>query len=406
MPSVSVFTPSHDSAFLPQVYESLQRQTDPDWKWTIVHNNGGAPFDCDDKRVTQHLLYKAPEYVGALKSYACRVAEGDVLLELDHDDLLLPSAVAKVKEAFEDSRVGFAYSNTVYANDKWEQTHKFDEKYGWHFRDFNYEGHALNEHISFPPDPAAVSRIWYAPNHLRAFRHEVYDRVGGYAEDMRVLDDQDLMARIYQESEFYHIDEPLYIYRVHGLNSWIKYNQEIQNNVPRLYDKYIEGLVVVWAKRNGLRLLDLGAAFAPREGFETVDLAGAQVNCDLEQRWPFADSSVGVIRALDIFEHLKDPIHTMQECYRVLVPGGWIFAQVPSTDGRGAFQDPTHKSFWNENSWLYYTHANWAKYINTPVRFQATRKYTTDKDGIGVCWTRADLISLKDGYRPPGLIEI
>jgi len=26
----------------------------------------------------------------------------------------------------------------------------------------------------------------------------------------------------------------------------------------------------------------------------------------------------------------------------------------PSTDGRGAFQDPTHLSFWNLNSWFYF----------------------------------------------------
>lgn len=407
MPSVAVFTPSHDSAFLPQVYDSLQRQTDPNWKWTVVHNNGGAPFDCYDDRVTQHILYKAPEYVGALKSYACKVSDADILLELDHDDLLMPTAIADVKEAFEEKpTAGFVFSNTVYANEKWEETHKFDPAFGWRFRDFDYQGHKLNEHISFAPEPASVSRIWYAPNHLRAFRKDAYERAGGYAEDMRILDDQDLMARLYQDSEFAHIDKPLYIYRVHGQNSWLKHNKEIQENVYRLYDKYIEGIVVVWAKRRNLRLLDLGGAFAPRPGFETVDLAGADINCDLEQRWPFEDSSVGVISAMDVFEHLKDPIHTMKECYRVLAPGGWILAQVPSTDGRGAFQDPTHKSFWNENSWLYYSHANWAKYIGTPVRFQAVRSYTTPKDERGVCWTRAHLVSLKDGYRPPGLIEI
>jgi len=145
---------------------------------------------------------------------------------------------------------------------------------------------------------------------------------------------------------------------------------------------------------------------AAREGFETVDLHNADIQCDLNGRWPFEDSSVGVIRAMDIFEHLTDSVHTMRECYRVLAPGGWVFAQVPSTDGRGAFQDPTHRSFWNENSWLYFCHQNWAKYIGTPVRFQAPRVFTTNKDERQVCWTIAHLISMKDGYRPPGKIEI
>ena len=265
----------------------------------------------------------------------------------------------------------------------------------------------MEEPISFDPSPAALSRIWYAPNHFRAFRRSIYEKVGGYPRDMRVLDDQDLMCRMYLETEFAHIDRGLYVYRIHGKNSWIIHNQEIQDNVYRLHDKYAERLALTWARRSELRALELGGAFARHDGYETVDRRGADICCDLEARWPFDDSSVGVIRAFDVFEHLPNSLHTMSECYRVLAPGGWIFAQVPSTDGRGAFQDPTHKSFWNENSWLYYTHSKWAQYIDTPVRFQQARpSYTSEKDEHGVCWTVAHLISLKDGYRPPGRINI
>lgn len=411
---LSIFTPSHHNKFLPQAYASLKAQSDPDWEWTIVHNNGGEPFECDDTRVKQHLLYKAPDWVGALKAYACEHSTGDALLELDHDDMLGPTAIADVKEAFADDRIGFVYSNSVHMDKEFKKVERFSEAFGWKYRDVEFDGHNLDEHISFEPTPESVSRIWYAPNHVRAFRRSVYEKIGGYNKEMRVLDDQDLMCRMYLAAEFKHIDKPLYCYRIHGENTWLRFNKEIQDNVYRLHDQYAESLATAWADRQGLRKLELGGRIAGQVGFETVDLIDANVNCDLEQRWPFEDSSIGVIRANDIFEHLKDPIHTMSECYRVLAPGGWIFAQVPSTDGRGAFQDPTHKSFWNENSFLYYTHANWAKYINTPVRFQAVRLFTTKHTvgdmtrGIagGVCWTVAHLISLKDGYRPAGLIQI
>jgi SAM-dependent methyltransferase len=145
---------------------------------------------------------------------------------------------------------------------------------------------------------------------------------------------------------------------------------------------------------------------ASRGGFTTLDLKDADIIHDLNTPWPFADSSVGVIRAFDVFEHLKDPLFTMKELYRVLSPGGWAIIQVPSTDGRGAFQDPTHVSFWNENSFLYYTNKDLAKYIDTPVRFQAARLHTTPVDARHICWTVAHLVSLKDGYTPPGLVEI
>lgn len=372
----------------------------------MLHNNGGQPFVCNDRRVKQHVLDDAPGWVGPLKAMACQRAGGDLLLELDHDDMLTPTAVAAVKAAFADERVGFVYSNTIHANEDLSRRERFDECYGWRYRDVSFNGFPLDEHVAFEPNPDSLSRIWFAPNHLRAFRRSAYDRVGGYAKDMRVLDDHDLMCRLYKDSEFKHIDKGLYVYRVHGQNTWLKHNQEIQDNVYRMHDKYAQELAVTWAQRNGLRCLELGGAIAAHGGFETVDKHDANVCCDLDERWPFEDGSVGVIRAFDVFEHLRDSVHTMRECHRVLAPGGWAFVQVPSTDGRGAFQDPTHRSFWNENSWLYYANRNWAKYINTPVRFQAPRVYTTEKDKRGVCWTVAHLICLKDGYRPPGLVEI
>jgi hypothetical protein len=96
----------------------------------------------------------------------------------------------------------------------------------------------------------------------------------------------------------------------------------------------------------------------------------------------------------------------MKELYRVLAPGGYALIQVPSTDGRGAFQDPTHVSFWNENSFLYYTNRDWAQYIDTPVRFQAMRLFTTAKNTQEVCWTQAHLVKLSDGVCVPGIIDI
>ncbi len=50
-----------------------------------------------------------------------------------------------------------------------------------------------------------------------------------------------------------------------------------------------------------------------------------------------------------------------------------ILSQTPSTDGRGAFQDPTHVSFWNSNSFCYHTRADQNRFIDCPVRFQANR---------------------------------
>jgi predicted O-linked N-acetylglucosamine transferase (SPINDLY family)/cephalosporin hydroxylase len=103
--------------------------------------------------------------------------------------------------------------------------------------------------------------------------------------------------------------------------------------------------------------LDLGCGTNKSENFVGVDIhpgSKADIIADLNQRFPFPDSSVDEVRAHDSIEHLSDKIHTMQEIWRICKPGAKVDIRVPSTDGRGAFQDPTHVSFWNINSFLYY----------------------------------------------------
>jgi SAM-dependent methyltransferase len=352
------------------------------------------------------LEYRTNEWVGPLKHFACSKCTGDILLELDHDDLLTPDALEEVVKAFEEPEVGFVYSNTIHCDQNYKPVMRFDERYGWKYRQIEINGNQMDEHISFPPAPDSISKIWFAPNHLRAFRRSVYEQIGGYNCEMRVLDDLDLMCRMYLVTKFKHIDKGLYIYRVHGKNTWLRYNGEIQENVHRIHDNYISRLVERWCGLNGLKKIELGGAFDAQPGYFKVDLHDCDVVCDLDKTWPFKDSSVGCIRAFDIFEHLKNPVHTMKECYRVLAPGGWVISVTPSTDGRGAFQDPTHVSFWNENSFHYYTNAKRAKYIGTPVKFQAARLFTTPLNKDHCCFVNAHLCSLKDGYRPAGLVEI
>lgn len=118
------------------------------------------------------------------------------------------------------------------------------------------------------------------------------------------------------------------------------------------------------------------------EAFEGVD-----VTCDLEQSWPWEDDSVDYIRAFDIVEHLHDSIHTMNEAWRVLRHGGVFEMMVPSTDGRGAFQDPTHVSFWNQNSFMYYSRAKLgAMYPSTIQCDYEIRQTDTPPNNMNIIW--------------------
>lgn len=111
-------------------------------------------------------------------------------------------------------------------------------------------------------------------------------------------------------------------------------------------------------------------------GAVNVDICPpADVVCDLRQPWPFADSSVDKIIAHDIIEHLPDRVHTMNELWRVLKPGGRAEIIVPTTEGRGAWQDPTHCSYWNRNSFFYFTAGDphrerFGRYYGVHARFR------------------------------------
>lgn len=112
--------------------------------------------------------------------------------------------------------------------------------------------------------------------------------------------------------------------------------------------------------------IDLGCGFCKPEGFVGVDIypwSEEDIIADLSEKFPFPDNSVDEVRAHDIIEHLPDRIHTMNEIWRICKHGAAIDIRVPSTDGRGAFQDPTHVSFWNINSFKYYC-LEFPEYIN------------------------------------------
>jgi SAM-dependent methyltransferase len=106
----------------------------------------------------------------------------------------------------------------------------------------------------------------------------------------------------------------------------------------------------------------------------------------------------------------KCVVGLMNELYRVLAPGGWIISRTPSTDGRGAFQDPTHVSFWNPNSFWYYTRREQARYVpGVRCRFQGPRVWQTFPTEWhrtnNIPYVYADLVALK-GQRQPGICEI
>ncbi|KAF5995130.1 glycosyltransferase [Streptomyces sp. WAC00263] len=408
-PRFSVFTPSHQPRFLDECLKALQAQTCPDWEW-IVLLNGGARWrpERHDERVRVEIA-DSIRGVGAAKRKACELARGEILVELDHDDLLAKACLAELAKAFDaHPEAVLVYSNTAQITEEGKRDDtRFNEAHGWRYEDVRVDGRKLLQAVSMEPTPHNVSYIWYAPNHVRAFRKESYEKAGGYDATRTVLDDQDLMCRLFHIGDFHHIPRCLYLQRMHPENTQRdpQINAHIQRETVALYDKYIEANALAWTHRRELLALDLGAAHRKPPGYLGVDQypgEGVDIVATLPGKLDLPDNSVGLMRAVDFLEHVPAKVPLINELYRLLAPGGMLVTMTPSSDGRGAYQDPTHVAFYNENSFWYYTDNQYRSFVpEIQARFQSSRLVTyfptewhSQND---ISYVVANLIAMKEG---------
>lgn len=416
MPAISVFTPTHDPKFLEECRRSLLAQTFSDWEWVILLNGDIKDrVSYADTRI-RVASTEAEASVGALKAAAVAMCRGELLVELDHDDILVSTALERLWMNYRaQPKVSLHYSNCAQINEDGSANYDtFNLAHGWSYQPETVDDRPVLRIGALHPTPHNVSYIWYAPNHVRAFPRWAYDQAGGYDRELTVCDDQDLMCRLYQVGPFNKLPDLLYLQRVHPGNTQLERNALIQTETVRLYDKYVEANALAWAKRGDLACLDLGGGFNSPPGYTSVDLgAGVDIQADVLSYLPSVpENSVGVIRAVDFLEHIRDQRELMALIHRALHPNGMLLSCTPSTDGRGAFQDPTHVSFWNENSFWYWTRAETAAYIrNDRVRFQVSRLVTFMPspwhEEHNIPYVQANLIPLKDDsvFRDGGLVD-
>lgn len=104
--------------------------------------------------------------------------------------------------------------------------------------------------------------------------------------------------------------------------------------------------------------LNLGSGFDGEEGFVRFDCsphAPADVRGDI-RALPFEDGAFSEIKAHHILEHIekRDHVGVLNECHRVLAPGGTIEVEVPVFPFPLAIADPTHLSFWHSMTFDYF----------------------------------------------------
>jgi hypothetical protein len=107
-----------------------------------------------------------------------------------------------------------------------------------------------------------------------------------------------------------------------------------------------------------MKRLNLGAGYDVMPGWVNTDivaLPGIDVVWDLDvSPWPWESGSVTAMRAMDVFEHVVDPVVFMNEAGRVLKPGCMLWIRSPHWKHENAYTDPTHRRYCTERTWDYW----------------------------------------------------
>lgn len=205
-PGFSLFTTCYNSFDkIKRAYNSIKNQIFNDWEWVILDD---SPEDkhfeflknlfIDDSRIRLYKRSTNSGNIGNVKNEAVLLCRGKYLLEMDHDDELLPYTLELAFAAFEsDVNVGFVYMN--YAN-IYEDGSPF--KYGDHFS-LGYAGYYCQKfgdkwlYIASSPNinNQTLGHIVAIPNHPRIWRKDFLISIGNYSELLPIADDYELFIR-------------------------------------------------------------------------------------------------------------------------------------------------------------------------------------------------------------------
>ena len=121
-PTFSLFTPSFNSFHkIMRVYESLKLQTLKDWEWIIMDD---SPDDkhfqflrqnvSHDNRIRFYRHSQNNGSIGNVKNETVGLCRGKYVLEMDHDDEILPDVLQDAANLFDEKpEVGFIYMDCV-----------------------------------------------------------------------------------------------------------------------------------------------------------------------------------------------------------------------------------------------------------------------------------------------------
>ena len=255
-PKFSVFTTCYKSYDkIKRAYSGLSKQTFLDWEWVILDDSPEdghffyiREFCKKDKRIRLYKRDYNSGNIGNVKNEAVGLCRGRYVLELDHDDIILPDLLRDAFNIFEsDKEIGFVYAdftNIMENGGDYEYGDHFGKGYcGYYLQKYNNSWRYICSHPGI--NNITSSHLVCLPNHPRIWKRKTLLELGNYSEFLPICDDFEILLRTVCNTKIAKLHKLGYVQFMNNNNnnfSLIR-NKEINrlgpfHIQPQFYKKY------------------------------------------------------------------------------------------------------------------------------------------------------------------------
>lgn len=205
-PVFSLFTSTFNSYDkIIRAYNSIKKQTLENWEWVILDDSpDDEHFDflrqnlSHDCRIRMYRRSENSGSIGNVKNEAVALCRGTYVLEMDHDDEILPTVLEDAASLFFSKEdVGFIYMDfiNIYENgDNFKYGDHICKGYGSYYCQ-KYNGKWVYVYNTPNINNITLSHLVCCPNHPRIWRRDLLLKIGNYCEHLPICDDYEILLR-------------------------------------------------------------------------------------------------------------------------------------------------------------------------------------------------------------------
>jgi glycosyltransferase involved in cell wall biosynthesis len=236
---VSIVMPAYNHArYVAAALDSVVAQTHGNLEIIVVDDGStdatAAILDDYAARCTTHpitVVHQANAGAHEAFNHGLALARGEIVALMNSDDLYAPDRLEKVIAQMDERGAGLGFSATRFIDDAGQEIAATDP-YAKQLRKAIAEAGRV-------PDPLYVlfyNNIAISTGNF-VLRRELLERTGGFCA-MRVCHDWDFLLAASYAAPITMVDEPLYVYRLHGTNTFARARLQAAFELEQLLTRF------------------------------------------------------------------------------------------------------------------------------------------------------------------------